>query len=218
MAIRTSLTRNPFSLGKATMATLLSAALFAAGPVAAQSAQGPEGGAPQPKAKGDPELRNAQKKVRDLRQKLGKIQQKAMENNPELKKQRKDLQSLMKEKVKAQVDGADQKMARLKEIRQKLRNNKDIPKAERQKLMKEFQQTSQGFQQAQQKAMKDPEVQKAQKQFRKDMRAAMKKEDPNADQLIQDLQQARKEFRQKLQNRFSGQGGGAGGKGMPGQQ
>jgi chromosome segregation ATPase len=210
-------------MGKAVTASLFSAALMVAGPVAAQQAQGPEGGAPQPKQKGDPELRNAQKKVRDLRQQLGKIQQKAMENNPELKQKRSELQELMKSKVKEQVDGADQKMARLKEIRQKLRNNKDIPKGERQKLMKEFQSTAQAFQQAQQKAMKDPEVQKAQKAFREDMRAAMKKEDPNTDQLIQDLQQARKDFRQKLQDRFSGQGaapkgGGAGGPGMPGQQ
>jgi chromosome segregation ATPase len=206
MAIRTSLTRKPFSPGKAALATLLSATLFAAGPVAAQPAQGPEGGAAQPKAKGDPELRNAQKKMRDLRQQLGKIQQKALDNNPELKKQRSELQELMKSKVKSQVDGADQKMARLKEIRSKLQGDKDIPKAERKKLMQEFQKTAQTFQQAQQKAMQDPEVQKAQKQFRDDMRAAMKKEDPNTDQLIQDLQQARKEFQKKLQDRFSGMG------------
>lgn len=197
--------------------TGLALSALVATPVAAQPAPGGGSGKGpgMMQKKGDPELRNAQKKVRDLRQKLGKLQQKAMENNPDLKQQRSDLQALMKKKVKAQVDGADQKMARLKEIRQKLRGNKDIPKGERQKLMKEFQQTAQSFQQAQQKAMKDPEVQKAQKQFRSDMRAAMKEEDPNADQLIQDLQQARKEFRQKLQDRFSGQGGG---KGMPGQQ
>ncbi|HKJ71815.1 MAG TPA: hypothetical protein VKA55_08705 [Gammaproteobacteria bacterium] len=191
-------------------------------PVAAQPAAG--GGAGNKpgmmQKKGDPELRNAQKKVRDLRQKLGKIQQQALKNNPDLQKQRKDLQDLMKTKVKGQVDGADEKLARLKEIRGKLQNDKDLPKAERQKLMKEFQQKASGFQQAQKKAMQDPEVQKAREQFQKDMRAAMKEEDPNTDQLIQDLQQARKDFQKKLQDRFSGMGknGGKGGQGASGDQ
>jgi len=195
-------------------------ALIAA-PAAAQPAQGGDSGK-GPGAmqkKGDPELRNAQKKVRDLRQQLGQIQQKALDNNPELKQQQKDLQSLMKDKVKGQVDGADKKMARLKEIRSTLQGNKDMPKEERQKLMKEFQSTAQEFQQAQKKAMQDPEVQQAREKFQKDMRAAMNEEDPNTDQLMQDLQQARKEFQKKLQERFSGMGGKqGGGKGGASQQ
>jgi hypothetical protein len=196
---------------------------FIAAPAAGQPAQGGGGGQGpgMMQQKGDPELRNAQKKMRDLRKQLGEIQQKALDNNPELKQQRKDLRSLMQKKVKGQVEGADSKMARLKEIRSKLQNNKDIPKSERQKLMKEFQSTAQLFQQAQQKAMQDPEVQQARKKFQKDLRAAMKEEDPNAEQLIQDLQQAQKDFQKKLQERFSGKGqkpGGGGGQGGPAQQ
>lgn len=188
-------------------------AAFVAMPVAAQPAPGGGQGPAMGQQKGDPELRSAQQKVRDLRQKIGEIQQKAMENSPELQQQRKDLRALVKEKFKAQVDGADKKMARLKEIRKKLQGDEELPKEERQKLMKEYQQIAGPFQKAQRQVMQDPEVKQARDKFKADMRAAMKEEDPNTEQLIQDLQQAQKEFQQKLQERFSGGMRGGGGPG-----
>ncbi|MEF8793643.1 hypothetical protein [Thiohalorhabdus sp.] len=189
-------------------------------PVAAQPAQGGGQGQGMAQQKANPELRQAQQKVRDLRQELGNLQEKTLKNNPELKQQRDDLQAMMEKKVKGRVENADQKMERLKELRQKLQGNKDMPKEKRQKMMQEFQQTAQGFQKAQQQAMQDPEIQGNRKQFQQDLRAAMKQEDPQAEQLIQDLEQAQKEFQTKLQDRFKGQGSQqqGGGQSMPRQQ
>ncbi len=210
MAIRTILSEKRFSAWTAAAAALLGAAV-AASPSAAQPAAGGPG---QGGGKGQgmtseqkKELRDAQKKVQDLNQQIGEIQKKAMNANPGLQEKRDDLRSLLKDKMEAKGHTPGEDISRMKEIRKKLSEEKEIPKAERQKLMQEFQQTARTFQQAQKEAMKDPEVQEARQQFQDDLLAAMKKEEPKVEQLIEDLKQARKEFQKLLQDRFSGMGG-----------
>jgi len=197
---------------RAALTLLLAGSLFAVPTAHAQSqggaasqAQGGDSGMSQQKKQ---ELRQAQKKVRELRQQIGQIQQKAMNNNPDLQKQQEDLKGLVKDKMKAKGQNPDQDISRMKEIRQKLQNNKDMPKDERQKLMQEFQKTTQSFQQAQKSVMQDPEVQEARSQFRDDLMAAMKEENPKVEQMIKDMEQARKEFQQLMQKQFSGKMGG----------
>lgn len=215
MAIRTILSENRISTWVAAGALLGTA--LAAGPVAGQPAPGggPGKSGPAQGGKGmgsqqQKELQDAQKKVRDLSQQIGDIQKKAMEANPELQKQREDLRSLLKEKMEAKGHTPDQNIDRMKEIRKQLSESKDLPKSERQKLMQEFQNTARTFRQAQKEAMQDPEVQKARQAFQDDLMAAMKKEDPKVEQLIQDLRQARQEFQSLLKQRFSGGGPGKG--------
>jgi len=196
---------------RAALTLLLAGSLFAVPAAHAQSqggSGGAMGGASSMSKEDKQELKQAQQKVRDLRQQIGQIQQKAMKNNPDLQKKQEDLKGLVKEKMKSKGQNPDEDLSRMKEIRKKLSGNKDLPKGERQQLMQEFQKTAQSFQQAQKSVMKDPEVQEARDQFRSDLMAAMKEENPKVEQMIQDMEQARKEFQQLMQERFSGGGGG----------
>ncbi|HKJ88661.1 MAG TPA: hypothetical protein VKA48_09160 [Gammaproteobacteria bacterium] len=198
--------------------SLALAGVLMAGPAAAQMAQsGGQGGGSGSTGltkQEKQELRQAQQKVQKLRQRIGKVQQAAMKNNPDLQKQREDLKGLLKDKMQESGATPDKDLARMKEIRGKLSGKKnDLPKEKRQALMKEFQQKAQGFQKAQKAALQDPEVQKARDKFRNDLMTAMKDEEPKVDQLIQDLHQARKEFRKLLSQRFSGHGMGSSGSG-----
>ncbi|MFA9462123.1 hypothetical protein [Thiohalorhabdus methylotrophus] len=200
---------------RAVLIVLLTGALFV-GSAAAQTGQSGGGaGGSGMNEELKKEIRQAQQRVQELRQRIGKIQQQALQNNPELQEQRQDLKGLLKEKMQAKGTTPDKDLDRMKEIRKKLSGNKDMPQGERQQLMQEFQKKAQGFQKAQKAAMKDPEVQEARKEFRDNLMTAMKEEEPKVDQLLQDLQQARKEFQQILSDRFSGQGTGMGsGQGM----
>jgi len=197
---------------RAALTLLLAGSLFAMPAANAQSqgggSGGAMGGASSMSKEDQQELKQAQQKVRDLRQQIGQIQQKAMKNNPDLQKKQEDLKGLVKEKMKSKGQNPDEDLSRMKEIRKKLSGNKDLPKGERQKLMQEFQKTAQSFQQAQKSVMKDPEVQEARDEFRSDLMAAMKEENPKVEQMIKDMEQARKEFQQLMQERFSGGKGG----------
>jgi len=159
------------------------------------------------------ELKQAQKKIQKLRQEINDLQDKALENNPDLKQKREDLKALVKEKMRAEGATPDEDIDRMKELRGKLQDNPDMKKGERQELMKEFRGTAQGFKQAQQKAMQDSEVQKKREQFQNDLQEAMKQEDPQAEQKLNELKEAQKAFREKLS---SSMGGAAGGQGMGG--
>lgn len=205
---------------RAALTLLLAGSLFAMPAANAQSqgggsgaamgggSGGAMGGASSMSKEDQQELKQAQQKVRDLRQQIGQIQQKAMKNNPDLQKQQEDLKGLVKEKMKAKGQNPDEDLSRMKEIRKKLSGSEDLPKGERQKLMQEFQKTAQSFQQAQKSVMQDEEVQEARDQFRSDLMAAMKEENPKVEQMIQDMEQAQKDFQQLMQDRFSGGKGG----------
>jgi len=190
-------------------------AAFAGGSVLAQPAGQGQGSAEAQQAR--KEIQEAQKRVRDLQQQVGEIRESALKSNPELEQQRGDLRDLMKEKMKAEGHKPDEKLSRLKELRTQLQEGDDLSQQEQQELRGEYQKVMQSFRQAQQKTLKDPEVQKAREQFSQDLQAAMKEEDPQAEELMQELDEARKDFREKIQNRLGnmkqGQGQGRSGGG-----
>jgi chromosome segregation ATPase len=187
---------------------------LAAGPVQAQPAQGggQKGAAPSLSEQDKQELKQAQKKIQRLRKKINKLQKKVLSNSQDLQSQREELKSLVKEKMRGQGAKPDEDIARMKELRKKLQNNqKDMAKSERRKIMQEFRETAQTFKKAQSQAMKDPEVQKARDAFKSDLKEAMQKANPQAEQMLKDLQEAQKAFRDKLSSSMGGGQGKGGG-------
>ncbi len=183
---------------------------FAAGSVVGQPAQGQGNGEQARK-----EMREAQKRIRELKRQVGAARKRAIKNNPKLQEQWKDLRNLMKEKMRAEGHNPDKQLNRLKGLRDKLQGEKELSKQEKQKLHSEYQKKIQEFQKARKQAQQDPEVHKARDQLRRDMKAAMKKENPQIEEVIKELEKAQKAFRQKMQERLSnmkrgqGQGGGS---------
>jgi len=176
------------------------------------------GGARQQQAPGrSQEMVELQQRVQKLQKEVQELQQKALDNNPELKQQRDDLQALVESKMQAEGVDAEAEQERMKEIRGKMQGG-DVSKQQQQELAKEYREKRSTIMKARQSAMQDEEVQKAQKQLREDLQAAMKEQDPEADQLIADYRVAMKELRQKARQSRAQQGGAGGGQGAEGSQ
>lgn len=82
------------------------------------------------------ELQKAKQKAQKYSQKLRKIQKTAMENNPDLKKKRDELQNMQEKKMKEMVSDNATRMEKLK-ARMKLRQDKELQQ-KRQSLQKDF--------------------------------------------------------------------------------
>ncbi|MGD8429095.1 MAG: hypothetical protein PVH31_01700 [Ectothiorhodospiraceae bacterium] len=135
--------------------------------------------------------------LRDLQKKLSKIQKSAVENNPELKQQQADLREMVQKEMKSQGVDPEADMARMKEIAGKLRGG-DVDKKEQRSLANEYQMKRKQFLKARQNALASEEVQTAQKSFREDLMAAMRKEEPKVDDLIAEFKEARADFQRKM--------------------
>jgi hypothetical protein len=135
----------------------------------------------------------------ELQNRLSLIQEKTMEAHPELKKQEQAFLDLMMAKMKSS-SGASPKddLATIEKLEQKLRSE-DTPDSERQALMAEYQEKAMAFRTAQVEALKDPEVQKAQGALRDATLTAMKQQDPQTEQLMQQLQQKQDEMKRMLE-------------------
>lgn len=135
----------------------------------------------------------------ELQNRLGLIQEKTMQANPELQKQQQAFVDLVTTKM-ASGDGASPKddMATIEKLEQKLRSE-DTPESERQALMAEYQEKAMAFRSAQMQALKDPEVQKAQNALTDATLAAMKQQDPQTEQLMQQMQEKQEQMKQLME-------------------
>ncbi|HYW02672.1 MAG TPA: hypothetical protein VFA86_01905 [Gammaproteobacteria bacterium] len=154
------------------------------------------------------ELQHVQKRMQSLRQQLGQIRQAAFKHNPKLKKEQKHLSQLVRSTMKKHGDDPAPHQKKLKQLRAQFQK-KNLKKGQRQKIVQQAQQEEHALRSGYRKALQDKGVQKAQKQFRHDMLAAMKKQNPKTDQLIA---QYRKERKQMIAILTQGHGGAAHGK------
>jgi uncharacterized membrane protein YdfJ with MMPL/SSD domain len=90
-------------------------------------------------------------------------------------------------------------MAAINKLEQKLRSE-DTPDSERKTLMTEYQERARAFRTAQHQALQDPEVQKAQAALMDATLAAMKQQDPQTDQLMQQLQQKQAQMKKMMES------------------
>lgn len=129
----------------------------------------------------------------EIQQRLARIQQKAVENNPELQEKADALEELVTDKMRAagyDLGGIMETMlaaqARMEEAgtdqqRREIMESQEVRAAQRQ------------MQEAQRAAVEDPEVQAAQQQLQDDMLGAMRREEPETDRLIERLQEIQRE-------------------------
>jgi|GEM_PF-2704909 len=158
-----------------------------------------------------------QKARQDLvqaRTKLNKIQAKTLKKHPELQKQRKAFGSLVSKTMKKNGYDAKQGIAELKSLRDKLKD-KSTPKSKRRQLAQDFQTKVMALRKAQGQAMQDKQVQKARHDLGQAVVAAMKKEDPQTEQLMatvqkreQELMKIRRSLAAQAQKGQSGKGAG----------
>jgi len=183
------------------------AAVAALVPAVAVEAASPPAAAPAP-APGKGGSMEAVQKIHteymSLQQRLAQIQQKTMQAHPELQKQEKAFMDLMLSKMSTGGASAKDEMDSLHKLEEKLSNN-STPADERKKLMSEYQQKVTVFRTAQMQALKDPEVQKARESLMNATVAAMKKEDPQTGQIMQQIEQKQEQLKKIMETGGHGQ-------------
>lgn len=138
-------------------------------------------------------LQQVQKRMQSLRQQLGQIRQAAFKHNPKLKKEQSQLSQLVRSTMKKNGDDPAPHQQKLKQLRSQFQK-KNLNKGQRQKIVQQAQQEEHALRSGYRKALQDKKVQKAQKQFRNDMLAAMKKQNPKTDKLIARYRKERKQM------------------------
>lgn len=143
-------------------------------------------------------IMQTQRKMQNLQRELGKVQQKALEENPELAEKQEALQDLVISTMQDNGHTPEKDMERMKEIREKMQSG-DVEKAEKQKMAQEMRKHQQSLVQARQEAFQDEEVQKKTSEFREELMAAMKETDPEAESLIEEYNKTRQKMQQDMQ-------------------
>ncbi|MGD2076125.1 MAG: hypothetical protein PVG38_14580 [Gammaproteobacteria bacterium] len=173
------------------LATVAAVALTAAAPLQAEAPAGED----------DP--MHAAKQMHgeyvQLQKRLNKIQAETMKAHPELKEQEQAFLDLMMSKMDTSGATAEADLAEIEGLEQKLRSG-DTPESERKELMSTYQEKAMAFRAAQVEALKDPEVQKAQKELMDATMAAMKEQDPQTEEIMEQLKEKQEEMKQMMES------------------
>jgi len=129
----------------------------------------------------------------EIQQRLAQAQDKAFENNPELRDKAEALEELVTDKMRGAGYDLGDIMETMLATQAKMQEARTD--AQRREIMesREAREAQRKMQEAQRVAMEDPEVQAAQQQFEEDMLAAMRREDPETDRLFERLQEIQRE-------------------------
>jgi hypothetical protein len=129
-----------------------------------------------------------------LQQRLARAQQKAIENNPALQDKADEMEDLVTGKMRAAGYDPGGIMETLLAAQGKLQDER-LTDAERRAVLEssEVREAQQQLQQAQEVVMKDPEVIQAQKALEEDMMAAIRREEPETDRIIERLEEIQRE-------------------------
>ena len=145
------------------------------------------------------EIQSVHAEYMELQKRITQIQNDTLQAHPELKKEEEALRTLVLEKMSSSGKSAKDDMDEIIKLEQKLRSG-ETPEDERETLMSEYQKKAVTFRNAQNEAMKNPEVQAAQKKFREDVMSAMKEKDPQVEQLMQQLQEKQQQLSQMMRS------------------
>jgi len=197
----------------ALLAGVLSATLAGyTGTVAAQSSDeqsAPSSEAPTTMQK----LQSTRQEIQQLMTKLRGIQKKATKSNPDLAAQQKEYRDLVIDTMADTNFDPEAEMQSMRSLQAELRGSDQLGEKERQEKMQQLQQKKQQFRSKQSEAMQSQDVQDARKALDKEMRAAMKKQNPQASELIAQLDELQKEHQQLLQKAMQQQQQGGGNQG-----
>jgi chromosome segregation ATPase len=145
------------------------------------------------------EIQSVHAEYMELQKRITQIQNDTLQAHPELKKEEEALRTLVLEKMSSSGKSAKDDMDEIIKLEQKLRSG-ETPEDERETLMSEYQKKAVTFRNAQNEAMKNPEVQAAQKKFMEDVMTAMKEKDPQVEQLMQQLQEKQQQLSQMMRS------------------
>jgi chromosome segregation ATPase len=139
------------------------------------------------------EIQSVHAEYMELQKHITQIQNDTLQANPELKAEEESLRNLVLEKMSSSGKSAKEDMNEIIKLEEKLRSG-ETPEDERETLMGEYQKKAVAFRNAQNEAMKNPEVQAAQKKFMEDVMTAMKEKDPQVEQLMMQLQEKQQQL------------------------
>ncbi len=133
-----------------------------------------------------------------LEQRLAAIQRDAIVQNPSLRTEARELQSLLVETMEEQGYSPTERLERIQQIQSELANP-EIDQQQRQELIAEAQTEQQELSQAEQKAMERQEVQQAALAFETKLVQAMQEQDPNAERLLDEYEARSQELQAMLE-------------------
>jgi chromosome segregation ATPase len=180
----------------------VAAGLVVAMPLQAEETSEPQGAPPAAtpeQSKQMQEIQSVHAEYMELQKRITQIQNDTLQAHPELKKEEESLRSLVLEKMSSSGKSAKEDMDEIIKLEQKLHSG-ETPEDERETLMGEYQKKAVAFRNAQNEAMKNPEVQAAQKKFMDDIMTAMKEKDPQVEQLIEQMQQKQQQLSQMMKS------------------
>ena len=180
----------------------LVAGLVATLPVQAEDAPKPQATPPAAapeQSKKMQEIQAVHAEYMELQKRMAQLQRETLQSHPELEKQEQSLRDLVLAKMSSNGKNAKDDMDELMKMEEKLRNS-ETPASERQKLLADYQKKAVAFRNAQQEAMKNPEVQAAQKKLMDNVMTAMKEKDPQVEQLMQQLQEKQQQLSQMMRS------------------
>lgn len=189
--------------------------VFGAASVSAQQMpEGHPGGmmAPNAQGQGNELIQKVQAKraeIQQLNQQLMQIQEKTIEANPELAKQRDDLISFVDEKMAETGYDAEAARGRIEELQGEMQSG-ELSAEEQQQNRQQLRQEMTSMQQAQGQIMQDEQFQAKREALNENLVAAMQEQDPQTDELISRLQTAQQEYQQLAQQAMQQHGGGMG--------
>lgn len=147
-------------------------------------------GATQPVAQAvDPAQQELQAKVarfNQLKQELKIIQDAAMANNPDLQTQQQELQTLIQETMEKKLADADVDVERIKQLQMDLQKP-DITDEKKETLSAEFREQAQAYTKIQRETLADEMITDKSNRFREGLEAAMKKENPDCGDMMEEL-------------------------------
>jgi hypothetical protein len=145
------------------------------------------------------EIQEMHAEYMELQKRIMQIQQDTLKAHPELEKEEQSLRDLVLAKMSSTGKTAKDDMEEIIKLEGKLRSG-ETPAEERETLMSDYQKKAVAFRNAQNEAMKNPEVQAAQKKFMEDVMTAMKEKDPQVEQMMQQLQQKQQQLSKMMRS------------------
>jgi chromosome segregation ATPase len=186
----------------------VAAGLVVAMPLQAENAPQPQAASPEQAAppaatpeqnKQMQEIQRVHAEYMELQKHITQIQNDTLQAHPELKTEEESLRNLVLEKMSSSGKSAKEDMNEIIKLEEKLRSG-DTPEDEREALMGEYQKKAIAFRSAQNEAMKNPEVQAAQKKFMENVMTAMKEKDPQVEQLMQQMQEKQQQLSEMMKS------------------
>lgn len=146
------------------------------------------------------ELQATQQEMQQLMNQLRQIQQEATAANPELATKQEAYRDLVIDTMSNENFDPEAEIENMRSLQAELQGGDQLDDAERQAKMQELEQKSQQFRARQQQAMETEDVAEARTELDDKMKAAMKEQDPEAAELIAQLEQLQQEYQKLVQD------------------